>query len=111
MAQRVTFTDDGARRIVSAVRGYERGNRDQPPVKFRAAGDDDGLRLGRISATWNKGAVAEVEQVDKDGSPLDPSVTFEAKNWFAEVTVTSGHKMVACGYAGGRWILIAAECG
>lgn len=69
-----------------------------------------GIRLGRISATWTKGSTATVTQLDQDGSPLSPNVTFDARNWFATVTVSSGTKKVSCAQVGSNWILIAAEC-
>lgn len=68
------------------------------------------LRLGTISATWNKGSTATVTQQKGDGTALSPTVTFTARNHFANVTVTSGTKRVACGKVDETWILIAAEC-
>lgn len=103
----VLITREAARRINRAVSAIERGDRDMPGYTLRTAYDDgDSLRIGRISATWSKNTTATVEEIDGDGNPLDPSVTFEAKNLFVTITVSSGHKKVAClsGY------LIAAEC-
>ena len=71
---------------------------------------NEGVRLGTVSATWSKGSNATVTQLKPDGSALSPTVTFEAKNWFATVTVSSGTKKVACAPVGDQWILIAAEC-
>jgi hypothetical protein len=68
------------------------------------------LRLGTVSATWNKGSNATVTQLKGDGSALSPTVTFTATNHFATVTVASGTKKVACGKVDETWILIAAEC-
>lgn len=67
-------------------------------------------RLGTISTTWGKGSNATVTQVKGDGSPVTPSVTFTAKNWFATITVSSGTKKVACAKVDNTWILVAAEC-
>lgn len=69
-----------------------------------------GLRLGTISATWTKGQTATVTEQYGDGSSRPGAPTFQATNWFATITVSSGTKRVACGRTDGRWILIAAEC-
>lgn len=66
------------------------------------------FRLGTVSATWAKGATATVTKLNEDGSAT--TVTFTAKNWFADVTVSSGAKKVSCALVGNTWILIAAEC-
>lgn len=68
------------------------------------------VRLGTISATWEKGSDATVTQIKGDGSAISPTVTFTAKNWFAPVTVSSGTKKVSCALVDETWILIAAEC-
>lgn len=76
----------------------------------RLAGGAGGLRLGTISATWTKGATATVTEQNGDGSAKTGSPTFTATNYFADVTVASGTKRVACGLVDSTWILIAAEC-
>ena len=111
--RKVAFTEDAARRVAAATLAYERGSRDMPPIKFRAAGDDGGgeqPRLGTISATWTKNTNATVTQINPDATPLSPTVTFTATNYFATVTVTSGTKKVLCVFVGDRWLLVAAEC-
>jgi len=80
------------------------------PVRTQESPRGGDIRVGRISATWAKNATASVEQVDRNGDPFSPSITFDAKNWFAAVTVASGYKRVACAFAAGTWFLIAAEC-
>ena len=65
------------------------------------------IRLGTISATWNKGAFATVTQQNGDGTAMDGNPTFSAMNYFA---VASGTKRVACAKVDDTWILIAAEC-
>lgn len=112
MTRPVAFTEDGARRIVAATRAYEGSGRDQPPIKFRQPSDDGGggVRLGQVGATWSKGSTATVTLLKPDGTAVSPAATFEAKNWFATVTVSSGAKRVACAQCGDTWILIAAEC-
>lgn len=76
----------------------------------RLSSSDVVLRLGTISATWNKGSTATVTQTKGDGTTLSPTVTFTATNHFATVTVSTGTKKVACGKVDETWILIAAEC-
>jgi hypothetical protein len=77
-------------------------------IAIGAAGD--GPRLGTISATWNKGTTATVTQIKADGNALSPTVTFQATNHFATVTVDSGTRKVLCVFVGDRWLLVAAEC-
>lgn len=110
MAKRVTFSEADAGRISKTVRAYERGNRDQSPVMFRQVGDDVGVRLGTISATWIKGSTATVTEQNGDGSAISGNPTFTATNHFATVTVTTGTKRVACMLIGSTWVLTAAEC-
>lgn len=70
-----------------------------------------GTRLGTISANWNKGATATVTEQSGDGTAISPTVTFTAKNYFADVTVPSqSTRRVACAQIGSTWVLIAAEC-
>jgi len=71
---------------------------------------EGGLRLGTISATWNKGSTATVQEQFGDGSAKTGSPTFTATNYFATVTVSSGTRRVACGKVDDKWLLIAAEC-
>ena len=109
---RVDFTRSAAERIANVVRTVEAGDRDGEALRFGRAMETmpAGLKLGTISATWNKGSTATVTQQKGDGTELSPTVTFTAKNHFATVTVTSGTKRVACGKVDTTWILIAAEC-
>lgn len=113
----VTFTPQAAARIARVVRDAERGGKDQLPIWFRRGGDGDGgggdgeqIRLGTIDATWTKGTIATVGQLNADGTEMDPPVNFTAQNWFATITVTSGSKKVACGKVGNSWILLSADC-
>lgn len=110
MAVRVTFTEDGARRVAAATRAYERGTRDQPGIKFRTATDDSQIRLGTVDTTWTKGETATVSELLGDGTAPPLPAQFEAVNYFADVTVGSGTVKVACALVGSTWILIAAEC-
>lgn len=108
--ERITFDRRTAKRIATVVRDAERGDRDLSPVTLRTSSDESEIRLGTISATWTKGTTATVTQLKPDGSAMSPTRTFTAKNLFADVTVSSGTKKVACASVGSQWILIAAEC-
>jgi hypothetical protein len=67
MAKGVKFGEGSARRIIAATRAYERGNRDQPPVKFRTVGDDGTpIKIGKTVAPWIKGETQEVSLVFED---------------------------------------------
>jgi hypothetical protein len=79
-------------------------------VRFGGVGAGGGVRLGTISATWTKGNTATVTEQNGDGTAKSPTTTFEAKNYFATVSVTSGTKRVACAKVDDTWILLAAEC-
>jgi hypothetical protein len=60
-----------------------------------------GVVRGNVTAPWAKGATATV--TDAGGT------TYSATNYFAAITA-SGTRACAIAYAGGEWILIAAEC-
>lgn len=110
MARGVKFTEGAARRVVAATQAYERGNRDQPPIKFRQTGDDGGFRLGKVGEDWNKGATVTVQEYKGNGEIIEGS-EFEAINRFATVPVAEGETVwVACIAIGSTWHLIAAEC-
>jgi len=64
---------------------------------------DVGVIRGTFSAPWSKGTSATVTDA------IAASKTYTAKNYFASMT-GSGTKACAIAYAGGEWILIAAEC-
>lgn len=115
MAKRVAFTEDAARRIAAATRGYERGNRDMPPVKFRTAGDDgDPVRLGKTTSAWNKGTLATIELYEEGTPPSEAKKSPTADtladcvNKFANVG--SGKWVIVARGGNGSWYLIAAEC-
>ena len=108
--EKISLNRRDVKRMAKVVRDAERGDRDLAPVTFRTGSDETEIRLGTISATWEKGSTATVTQLKPDGSAMSPTRTFTAKNWFAAVTVSSGTKKVACASVGNQWILIAAEC-
>jgi len=62
-----------------------------------------GVIRGTFSPPWSKGSTATVTDAINSGT------TFTAKNYFSSLTGT-GTKACAIAYAGGEWILIAAEC-
>lgn len=72
------------------------------------------IRLGKISANWNKGDTATVTRYTGAGVEFqssDPLRTFGAVNKFANVTATSSaKKWVACALVDSTWHLVAAEC-
>lgn len=107
----VQFKMQDAQRIASVVHIVESERRGRNPSRLpRAFAGRGTLRLGTISATWEKGTTATVTQINGDGSAITPEVTFQAKNWFARVVVDCPTKKVACASVDGAWILIAAEC-
>lgn len=113
MARKVTFNESDARRIAAATRAYERGNRDQPPIKFRAAGGDDGepVRIGKTSTEWAKGTTRTIT-LWETGTPPDETQgggTLEGcVNKFG--TVGANKWVALMRGVNGKFYLIAAEC-
>lgn len=113
----VKFTEGAARRIAEATRAYERGNRDQPPVKFRAPPSDDGegepVRIGKTSATWNKGTLANIN-LWEGGTPPSETQTSPTETLTGCVnkfgTVAANKWVALMKGANGSYYLIAAEC-
>lgn len=118
MAKGIKFSEGAARRIVAATRAYERGNRDQPPVKFRTVADDGTpLRIGRTVEQWFKGETQEIPLIfetscedEYSGSGSGGGSTLEAHNDAFDV---NGGRIVILGQAAnGCWYLVqAASCG
>jgi len=82
-------------------------------VRFGAAGAA-GIRLGKVTGTWSKGATASVTQWKGDGSaavsgPSGPA-TFTAINRAQTVTGPSGGYWVGCESIDGTWHLEWSEC-
>jgi len=113
MTKPVTFTEDGARRVIAATKAHEAGNRNMSPVKFRQVSDDgEPVRLGKTSAAWAKGTLATIN-LWENGTPPSETQTSGATlancvNKFAAVA-TGKWVMLAKG-ANGSYYLIAAEC-
>ena len=81
-------------------------------VRFGAGAG--GVRLGKVSGTWTKGATATVTQWKGDGSaavsgPSGP-LTFSAINRAQTVTGPSGGYWVGCESIDGTWHLEWSEC-
>lgn len=107
------FTQAAARRVVRVVRRVERGDRDihAPPLRT-AIGDDPVLRLGKTTAAWNKGTLADITIYDQEIPPAEtaaspPEVLEDCVNKFADV---ASDKWVMLGYSNQHWYLISAEC-
>jgi hypothetical protein len=82
-------------------------------VRFGAAGAA-GIRLGKVSGTWTKGATASVTQWKGDGSQAvtgtSGPLTFVAINRAQTVTGPTGGYWVGCESIDGTWHLEWAEC-
>lgn len=77
---------------------------------IRAMGGGSAIRLGEIMGSWVKGATKSVVRLNGDGTPVSPEETFQAKNYFADITVDCGTRRVMCAKVGDTWLLITAEC-
>lgn len=112
MERRVKFSEEGARRIIAATRAYERGNRDQPPVRFRTVSDDSaGIKLARTTQKWPKGSTQELdliyeESCDEEGGGSD-APTVEAHN--KSFDVAAGALVIIGLASNGCWYLIEAS--
>lgn len=103
-------------RIGRAVSAYERGNRDRSfQAMPRACGDDGGdpIKIGKTTAIWAKGTLADVEIYDQGTPPSETKkspaeVVEDCVNKFATV---EADKWVAIAKASnGSWYMISAEC-
>jgi hypothetical protein len=114
MTKPVTFSEDGARRVIAATKAYEAGNRDMPGIRFRdAGGDGDPVRLGKTTAAWNKGTLATIDLYENGTPPSEtakspPDTIVGCVNKFA--AVASGKWVMVARAGNGDWYLIAAEC-
>ena len=116
MARKVAFTEEAAKRVSAATLAFERGNRDQPPIRFRQVSDDgDPVRLGKTTAAWNKGTTATIELYEEGTPPSETKKSPTADtlegcvNKF--VNVASGKWVIVARGGNGSWYLISAECG
>jgi hypothetical protein len=82
-------------------------------VRFGAAGAA-GIRLGKVTGTWSKGATASVTHWKGDGSQAvtgaSGPATFTAINRAQTVTGPTGGYWVGCESIDGSWHLEWAEC-
>jgi hypothetical protein len=114
MARKVSFSEGDAKRIAAATRAYERGNRDQPPIRFRGGGSDDGdpIRIGKTIAVWAKDTVANIALYESGTPPNETSSSAALEDCVNKFATVGCDKWVAVARAAnGRWYLIAAECG
>lgn len=112
--RKVALSESAAQRMAAATLAYERGNRDQSPIRFRTASGDDGSphRLCKTSAAFNKGTVATLN-VWESGTPPNETQTSGATvpdvvNKFANIA--SGKWVSVAMHGNGRWYVVAAEC-
>lgn len=110
--RKVAFTEDAAGRVAKATLAYERGNRDQSPIRFRQVADDgEPVRIGKTSSQWLKGSIATIDlwEAGDAGSELSSGETLDGcVNKFADVA--SGKWVSVARGPFGAWYLIAAEC-
>jgi hypothetical protein len=99
-----TFTKAAAKRIQRAVLTVERGGGDMSRPSLRTAGSDVEIIRGTFTAPWSKDATKTVTDA------IQSSVTYEANNYFAEVSGT-GEKKCAIGLFSGEWILLTVDTG
>lgn len=75
--RKVALTEDAARRVAAATLAYERGNRDQPPIRFRSVSEDGGgglpIRLAQTSGEWSNEAPLNIKAVQLFKQPSPPS--------------------------------------
>jgi len=115
MARRVTFSEEGARRVIAATRAYERGNRDQPPIKFRQpVGDGGGDLEIRVaiwkpesgSDTWGRSEIAQAALCDEEGVEISPQILVPVSNLITPLGPTSGDYRIVIGSYFGNWQLL-----
>jgi hypothetical protein len=76
-------------------------------------GGGGGVRFGRVTGAWNKGATATVTDLFPDGDPKpgDPEPTFQALNQFKTLPEPSddGERVVLCAKVDSTWMLAEWE--
>jgi hypothetical protein len=119
-SRKVAFNEDAANRIVRATLAYERGNRDQSPIRFRTA-DDGGelLRIARTTGETPKGLQSWVEYVyrsscDDEGSGAgsEPEVGVTGENaWNLLYHIAAGVDVIIGRAENGCWYIVGpASC-
>lgn len=110
--RKVAFTEDAASRVARATLAYERGNRDQSPVRFRQVADDgDPIRLGKTTAQWAKNTLATITLYEGGEPPNETEEGGTLENCVNKFgTVASNRWVAVARAANGSWYLIAAEC-
>lgn len=111
-SRKVAFTEDAAGRVAKATLAYERGNRDQSPIRFRQVSDDgEPVRIGKTTSQWLKGSLATIdlwESGDAGAEQASGETLGGCVNKFADVA--SGKWVSVARGPFGAWYLIAAEC-
>jgi hypothetical protein len=115
-SRKVAFNEDAANRIVRATLAYERGNRDQSPIRFRMPGDELlGLRIARTTEESDHGGRPWVEYVyrssceDEGSGSGTPEVGVTGENaWNLLYRIASGVDVIIGQVENGCWYIIAA---
>lgn len=113
--RKVALTEDAARRVAAATLAYERGNRDQPPIRFRSVSEDGGgglpIRLAQTSGVWPNEPPLNVKAVQLFKQPTNPAGPWDwvpetdsfgdpvfavTINWFSHIPVGQGDLIKWC---------------
>jgi hypothetical protein len=62
-SRKVVFNEEAAGRVVRATLAYERGNRDQSPIRFRTVDDGSPHRIARTTEQSDKGSQVAVQPI------------------------------------------------
>jgi len=121
-SRKAVFNQEAAERIVRATLAYERGNRDQSPIRFRTGGDGDGdgetFRIARTTGQSSKGLATWVEYIYRsscldEGSSsgsAEAGVTGE-QAWNLLYEIASGVDVIIGRSENGCWYIVGpASC-
>lgn len=122
MSKRLDGSDRGAlisresvRRIASSINQGDNRGRSHGATPFRTSFDDGAiLRLGKCSANWDKGTLADVTIYDRGTPPNEttattPEIVPDVVNKFADIEANAWVIIALVDH--GEWYVIAAECG
>jgi hypothetical protein len=103
--RRVTFTPEAAQRIARAVVNVEKGDRSIGAPGRQSAGSDGEIVRGTFTGAWAKDTTITVTDATLS------SVTYTAKNYFANVGSTAATSAQQCmiAFAAGEWVLVSAQ--
>ena len=106
----IRFDRGSGQRIAAAVLQVERGNRDQPPIRFQPAGESAGpkqIRMGTFTGAWSLNANNTVTFRTTTSTPN----TAVAVNIFAAIgTSATSPRNCAIAKDGTAWYLLSAQC-